>query len=353
MQLPVSFLRTFALVPVAIAGAFFGDRVGVPAAWIFSFLIVFGAAAIFGDRQVRPSKRLSTPAQVVIALLCASPLATIDAPTMVSFALPAVLSIVVTLAMCGLAAWLLVRFRRIDPTTSVIATLAGGASAMSLLAIELKADARFVTLTQFLRLSIVVLTLPAFVVLLADGPIHTGQEHVEVWNLVKSAVGCLVVYGLVWLSQRVVNISSPYLLVSLALGVLALVIGVPAEWVTPSGPIADIAFAIIGVQAGGTLTKGALREFVKSLPIILAAIGLMIVGSLLTAWAISSWWGYSILDAYLATVPGGVYAVLAFAHEAGSDPLVTVIQVVRVITMLVVGAMAPLVFNKLALTKKS
>ena len=317
----------------------------MPAAWIFSFLIVFGAAAIFGDRQVKPSPRLSTPAQVIIALLCASPLARVDMPTLAGYALPTALSIVLTLVMCGFAAWSLMRLRGIDPTTSVLATLAGGASAMSLLAIDLKADARFVTLTQFLRLSVVVLTLPAFIVLLAEQPVRAAHEPIVLADQLRAAVGCVVVYVLVWLITKVVNISSPYLLVSLALGVIGLVAGVPGEWLTPTGPLADAAFAIIGVQAGGTLTKGALRQFVKSLPIILLAIGLMIAGSLAAAWAISRWWGYSMLDAYLATVPGGVYAVLAFAHEAGSDPIVTVIQVMRVIAMLVVGAIVPVVFR--------
>ncbi|KAB1501438.1 AbrB family transcriptional regulator [Corynebacterium sp. 320] len=339
-------LRTLLLVPVAIAGAFFGESIHVPAAWIFSFLVVFGAAAIFGDRQVTPSKKLSTPAQVIIALLCASPLATVDGPTMLSYAAPTAVSVVFTLVVCASASYLLIKIRGIDATTSVLATLAGGASAMSLLAVDLKADAKFVTLTQFLRLSIVVLTLPVFVLWLADEPIRSAPEHIPPSDLLKSALGALVVYGIVWLVTRFINIPSPYLLLALALGVVGLMAGIPAEYLTPRGVLADIAFAIIGVQAGGTLTKGALREFVKSLPVILSAIAVMILGSLMTAWIICTVWGYSMLDAYLATVPGGVYAVLAFAHEAGSDPVVTVIQVMRVIAMLVVGALVPVVFGK-------
>ena len=109
----------------------------------------------------------------------------------------------------------------------------------------------------------------------------------------------------------------------------------------PTGVLVDAAYAIIGVQAGGTLTKGALRQFAQALPVIFGVIGLMIVSSLAAAWFIAAVWGYTLLDSYLATVPGGVYAVLAFAHESGGDPLVTVVQVMRVIAMLVVGAYAP------------
>ncbi len=95
------------------------------------------------------------------------------------------------------------------------------------------------------------------------------------------------------------------------------------------------------MQAGGTLTKGALRQFVKALPVILGVIALMIASSIGTAFAIAGLWDFKVLDAYLATVPGGIYAVLAFAHDAGSQPIVTVIQVMRMIAMLVVGAYAP------------
>ena len=67
----------------------------------------------------------------------------------------------------------------------------------------------------------------------------------------------------------------------------------------------------------------------------------MIISSLGVALIISGVSDLRVLDAYLATVPGGIYAVLAFAHEAGSDPVVTVVQVMRMIAMLVVGAYAP------------
>ena len=49
------------LIAVAVVGGVWGTAVGVPAAWIFSFLLVFGAYAIFGDRQVQPPKKAMIP----------------------------------------------------------------------------------------------------------------------------------------------------------------------------------------------------------------------------------------------------------------------------------------------------
>lgn len=296
-----------------------------------------------------------TPAQVVIALLCSAPLTTLPAGQIAHYALPTALSLVVTFIVCGFAAWSLVRVNKQSPATSVLATLAGGASAMVMLSRELKADTRFVTLTQYLRLSVVVFTLPAFVSLLSDlggsgagASVASGQKDVLAglatsW---QGAVGCVIagvtVRAFTKATARWFTVSSPYLLLTIAFSVVAVkLFGVPAEFITPTGVLVDAAYAIIGVQAGGTLTKGALRQFAQALPVIFGVIGLMIVSSLAAAWFIAAVWGYALLDSYLATVPGGVYAVLAFAHESGGDPLVTVVQVMRVIAMLIVGAYAP------------
>nr|WP_276785292.1 AbrB family transcriptional regulator [Corynebacterium falsenii] len=345
---------------ISIGLAIACEAVGVPAAWIFAFLIVFGIYAIFGDRQVSPPRKAMIPSQVIIALLCTAPLTTTTVGTIVSYAGPTVISLVVTLSVCALAAWLLVRVHRTSPQTAVLSTLAGGASAMVMLSTELKADTRFVTLTQYLRVSIVVLTLPAIVGILgslggtsSEGSVAASDNQLlDLSTSWQGVVGCLVVGCAVWaftkLTSRWFTISSPYLLVSIAFAMIAvMVFGVPHAFITPDGVLVKIAYALIGVQAGGTLTKGALRQFIKALPIIISVIALMIGLSIVTAFVIAGLWNFRVLDAYLATVPGGIYAVLAFAHDAGSAPIVTVIQVMRMITMLVVGAYAPQIIRLL------
>ena len=54
--------------------------------------------------------------------------------------------------------------------------------------------------------------------------------------------------------------------------------------------------------------------------------------------ALSALTGMSRLDGYLATTPGGVYAVLATAISAGADvTFVVAVQVLRVIVMLLLA----------------
>ncbi|QFQ01954.1 Putative ammonia monooxygenase [Corynebacterium urogenitale] len=345
------FLRILILSAIAVAGGVAGTKLGVPAAWIFSFLVVFGIYAIFSDRQIQPPKKAMIPSQVIISLLCASPLATVGWSSVGTYAGAVVVSLATTFLVCALGAWLLVRFRGVTPATSILATMAGGASAMVMLARDMRdADLRFVVLTQYLRVSIVVLTLPGIVQLLggihANGGGSAGEDDTAWWvTSWEPVIGAFCTFLAVWLftraTRRWFSVSSPYLLLSVAFVVIALLLGVPEQFLMPDGLLPNISYALIGIQAGGTLTKSALRQFVKALPIILSVIGLMILSSLVAALGISVLWELTVLDSYLATVPGGIYAVLAFAHEAGSDPVVTVVQVIRMLAMLVVGAYAP------------
>jgi len=318
-----------------------------------------------------------TPAQVLIAMLCAGPLATVSGGQAASYLAPAALSLVVTLVVCAFGAWLLHRVNGVDGATGLLATLAGGASGMVLIARDVRADVQFVTLTQYLRLTVIVFTLPGLVAWLSTYSDAPGADSVGatgagdsagpgLWDGVVAAagsfwrtpwqgvLGALAVGLLVWLIVKATaplfKIPSPYLIVSMAVVVAAIAAGMPQEFVLPEGLVVNLAYAIIGIQAGGTLTKNALRQFSAALPMLLGVLLLMVASSLATGWFIAWTSDFDILDAYLATVPGGVYAVLAFAHDSGSDPLVTVVQVLRVLVMLIAGALAPTVIDWLRRT---
>lgn len=296
------------------------------------------------------------PAQVVIAMVCVAPLSQLDGATVVGYIVPTVLALVVTLAVCAAAAFLLYRSGAASAVSSLLATLAGGASGMTVLAAELKEDVRFVVLTQYLRMSLVVLTLPVFVHFFAGGGDEFGGgtsadgDAPAWWDPgLHPALGALVIWAAVWvtvrLTRRVVTLPVPYLLLAMLLTWVAGLAGVPDQWLRPEGLVLVLAYAVIGVQAGGTLTVSALRQFSHSLPLILSAVAAMILGAILAAVLIAYSSGIPLIDAYLATVPGGIYAVLAFAHDAGSEPIVTVVQVMRTLAMLVIGAYLPTVIG--------
>lgn len=332
---------------VAVGVGWWCTGVGVPASWIFAFLLVFGLYALLRNRSVSPPARLMQPAQVLIAMVCTAPLMELDGATVRGYLVPTLLSVLVMLLVSTVAGLVLARSGDTDPVSAMISTLAGGASAMALMARELGLDVRFVVLTQYLRLTLVVLTLPLFVQIFGGaGDRSAGGSEPPWWEPdPRPMVGAVAVWAVTWVvvrdTRRFFTLPAPYLLVPIAVTWLLSVAGVPGDWLSPHGVVLTLAYAVIGVQAGGTLTVGALRQFSRALPMILAAVTVMVAGTAVAALAIAHFTDISRLDAYLATVPGGIYAVLAFAHESGSSAVVTVGQVLRTLVMIVVGAYLP------------
>lgn len=106
----------------------------------------------------------------------------------------------------------------------------------------------------------------------------------------------------------------------MGLTIAAIVAGAPEPLVTPTPTLLIAAYCIVGTQAGGSLLRSSLAEVASVLPVVLGAIASMIIGCFITAIAITQLTPTPVADAYLATTPGGIYVVLAFATEADASP---------------------------------
>ena len=99
--------------------------------------------------------------------------------------------------------------------------------------------------------------------------------------------------------------------------------------------LVQVGYMLIGWQAGVAFTRESLRAIGRVLP---AAIGLIVVLGVATAGLgvlLARFTGLTPLEGYLATSPGGVYAVLATAVETGSNvTFIIAAQVVRILLML-------------------
>ena len=105
------------------------------------------------------------------------------------------------------------------------------------------------------------------------------------------------------------------------------------------------AFLVIGLQVGLSFTRASLRTIGRALPLALAVIVVLIGASAGLGAVLSAATGASALDGYLATTPGGLYAVLATATDSGADAtFVLAVQVLRLFVMLLT---APLVARAL------
>jgi membrane AbrB-like protein len=99
--------------------------------------------------------------------------------------------------------------------------------------------------------------------------------------------------------------------------------------------LVQIGYLVIGWQAGLAFTRESLRAVARILPTALALIVVLGVATAGLGVALAHLAGLTPLEGYLATSPGGVYAVLATAVETGSNvTFVIAAQVVRILLML-------------------
>ncbi len=253
---------------------------------------------------------------------------------------------VVTLALSIASGWALAHGAGLGQATGVFAMIAGGASGITAIARELGADDRVVSVVQYVRVLLILVGMPIVATLVFDPPstgavleaagsTGSGSAGVDAWwaSLLYVAV-CGVVGAQL---GRWLHIPAGVLLGPLA---IAMLIGVFVE------PRLDIgfgvptwlmtcAFVLVGAQVGIRFTPAAIRSIARLLPLALGLIVAVIALSAGTGVLLARWTGQSALDGYLATTPGGLYAVLAVAVDSGSDvTFVLTTQVIRLILML-------------------
>jgi membrane AbrB-like protein len=107
----------------------------------------------------------------------------------------------------------------------------------------------------------------------------------------------------------------------------------------------DVAFAAIGLRVGLRFTVETIRLVGRLIgPVLLALLGLLVACfGLAVVLRVTA--PVSLRDAYLATTPGGLYAVLAVAVGAGANT--TFILGVQVLRLFVMILLAPLAVRRL------
>jgi membrane AbrB-like protein len=99
--------------------------------------------------------------------------------------------------------------------------------------------------------------------------------------------------------------------------------------------VAAAGFLAIGLQVGLGFTRDSLRLVGRALPLALALIVGAVGACAGLGVVLSHAAGVTLLDGYLATTPGGLYAVLATATGSGADAtFVLAVQVLRLFVML-------------------
>jgi membrane AbrB-like protein len=248
--------------------------------------------------------------------------------------LPVLLVTLGTLAL-SLSSGLLLRLHRgISPVTGAFAMIAGGASGITAMAKDLGADSRMVGVLQYLRVLLIVVLMPVVAAGLygadTDGAVARADTPGWPVELVFTA-GCAVAG--VYLG-RLARIPVAYLLGPLIVAAVVDLSGLSRSAEVPA-LLQGAAFLVIGLQVGISFTRQSVRTIGRALPPALAIILGLIAACAGMGLLLSAWTGASPLDGYLATTPGGLYAVLATAADSGADTtFVLAVQVLRLFVML-------------------
>ena len=244
-----------------------------------------------------------------------------------------------SLVVSVLVGRLLIR-RGASPATATFASVAGGAAGLTAMADDLGADARVVAVLQYLRLLVVLVTMPLVVTLVfgarEDGPALgvTGTD----WRVDAPFVAAAVACGL--LAGRLLRLPSAAILGPLLVAALLTLVPIFDGAAVP--PVVEaLGYLVIGVQVGLKFTAASLRAIGRMLPTALLTIVVTLVACAGLGWVLTVTTDASPLDAYLATTPGGIYAVLGIA--AATDGDVAFVAAAQMLRLLIVLASAPLI----------
>ncbi|QFS90576.1 AbrB family transcriptional regulator [Mycolicibacterium poriferae] len=312
--------------------------VGVPSAALFAALVVGIALALLSWGPARVPRPLGLAAQGTLGVYIGT-MVQDDALAALGDDWAIVLGIGVSTLVLSVAAGALLGLRRdVTPLTGSLSLVAGGASGLVAIARELGGDDRVVAVLQYLRVGLITASMPVVVTLIyhADRsrpPVaDPGQDPVAPWYL---SVGMLVALVLVGSTLgRLIRLPGAGLLGPLALTVALEISGLSYGLSVPV-VLVQAGYALIGWQAGLAFTRESLRAVGRLLPAAVALIVLLGVATAGLGVLLSRVADLTLLEGYLATSPGGVYAVLATAVETGSNvTFIIAAQVVRILLML-------------------
>jgi uncharacterized protein len=322
------------------------DRIGLPSASLFAALLVGLLAALMPARMPEVSTNIFRVAQALTGVSLGVYVQSSSLNAVADAWLPVALVSGATLALSLACGWALVRTVGLDPPTAALGMVAGGASGIVGMASELGADDRLVAVMQYLRVLVVVVLTPILVALAFSHP-HGSDPggapagapllgSLHDWLFTAAA---LVLGAIVAIASR--TPAGSLLAPMVVAAALTLVVGdfqVPAILREP-------AFAAIGLQVGLRFTPKLVREAGRLLMPTLLCVGALLVSCFGLALLLDATTEATLLDAYLATTPGGLYAVLAAAFGTGADT--TFVIAVQTLRLFVMVLLAPVVVRRL------
>jgi membrane AbrB-like protein len=320
------------------------NAAGLPSPTLFAALLVGLAAAL-----IRPQAGLRLPrlsfiaAQAVCGVTLGAYLQSEALEAIAGSWLPVALVSAATLGLSLSAGWVLARTTELDPPTATLGMIAGGASGIVGMADDLGGDDRLVAFMQYLRVLVVVLATPLLVTVFGGGEGIAAAASEDPLAAPRDWLITALVAPAAALAARRARIPAGMLLGPMVVAGAVTLAGV--EFIVPP-VVRELSFALIGLQVGLRFTLTTVRRLGRLLFPVLGALAGLMAGCFALAVVLHLTTPLSLRDAYLATTPGGIYAVLAVAFGAGANT--TFILAVQGLRLLVVVLLAPVAVRRVA-----
>jgi uncharacterized protein len=262
---------------------------------------------------------------------------------------PIVIALAVATLVISVAGGALLGLHRdVSPLTGGLALVAGGSSGIVAIARELGGDDRVVAAVQYLRVALITAAMPVVVAVFYHGTKTHGSQIGETsslpWYVILPVIAAIVVVGAA--AGRSIRLPGSGLLGPMAITIVLDVTGLAAGLTVPM-VLVQAGIMLIVWQSVLGFTRESLRALRRILPGALALIMVLNVAAAGLGVVLAHVARLSMLDGYLATSPGGVYAVLATAVESGSNvAFVMASQVIRIVLMLFAAPFVARVFMR-------
>jgi membrane AbrB-like protein len=326
-----------------VAGGVALDAVGLPSSYLFAALLLGLAIALRRPDRVALPPLAFRAAQAVAGVTLGAYLQTEALRAVAGALVPVLVVSAATLGLSLAAGAILARTTPLDPPTALLGMIAGGASGIVGMSGELGADDRLVAFMQYLRVLVVVLLTPIGIAVLFGGEHGSGGTPPPSAGLLGApwewaAAAALALAG-AWAAGRLRVTAGVLLGPMIVTG--ALVLAGPLEGFAVPDLLGQAAFALIGLQVGLRFTPETVRLLGRLTGPVLLAIAGLLVTCFGLAVLLDATTSATLLDAYLATTPGGLYAVLAVAFGSGADTtFIVAVQALRVVAMVLLAPLA-------------
>ena len=314
----------------------------MPSAYLFAAILVGSAIAL--TKGLELPRAVFPAAQAVAGVVVGTYLHTDTLSGLGTRWIAVALVSAATLAITIGTGLLLARMGEVDSTTASLGMVAGGAAGIVAMADDLGADDRLVAFMQYLRLAVVVMVTPLIVGLAFSAhPTGGGAGSEQLLGTAAGWIATIAIAAVGAVAGSLFRLPAGAFLGPTLLAATLTLSGAVDVTVPPL--LREVAFAAIGLYIGLRFERETIRSIGRLIVPVLVSIVVLIAGCFALAWVLSEAAGVSLLDAYLATTPGGLYAVLPIAFGSGADgAFVLAVQGLRVLVMVLA---APLVVRKL------